>query len=383
MALTQEEFLTVVDASSAGMVSIWYSDSVPLTVFGLTVPVIDNTGLNTTQLLQTTQQLNITLNGYNYTLDILTKAERTAPNGTTYYFFTTPHLVIDSLADDISPLIGQVLFVIPGFQNANFSGGDYDVLLNNIGNSRQSSNIMTSDRYKIKGGTGSLNPLNIDELRSLTAERADVQDSNYTLTGWINGRYQGTSTNSVTYGGIDSAITGKSFQGSYYPSGISTTTINQQIDNNTIIYTEYLSTSQDDLPTFPTLIRTRYVTAGIISNTLTEIPVKLGPGIANLPNIGIGDILKIQEAGLGPEYIRVDNITTTSSTLLLTVTRNWNKSLTSQYPSSDATIEKIQGPTKIYQLQGNKIQGIQRGLLVVKDSREILKIDRLGQVVVV
>ena len=382
MALTQEEFLTVVDASSAGMVSIWYSNSVPLTVFGLTVPVLDNTGLNTTQLLQTAQQLNITLSGYNYTFNILTRAERTAPSGTTYYFFTITNQVVDSLADDTSPLLGQILFVIPGFQNTNFFGGDYDALINNVGDSRQSIDIMISDRYKIKGGAGSLNPININELRNLTAEKADVQDSNYTLTGWINGRYQGTSTNSITYGGIDSAITGRSFQGSYYPSGVEIATINQQVSSSATIYTEYLSTSQEDLPTYPTFLGTKYLTVGIITDTLTQIQIKLNPNAANLSDISIGDILKIQSQ-IADEYIRVDNITTPNNVRTLVVTRNWNKSPTGQYGSSDVLIEKIQGPAKIYQLVGNKIQGIQKGLLVVKDSQELLAIDKLGQVVAV
>ena len=382
MALTQEEFLTVVDASSAGMVSIWYNNSVPLTVFGLTVPVLDNTGVNTTQLLQTAQQLNITLSGYNYTFNILTRAERTAPSGTTYYFFTITNQVVDSLADDTSPLLGQILFVIPGFQNTNFFGGDYDALINNVGDSRQSIDIMISDRYKIKGGAGSLNPININELRNLTAEKADVQDSNYTLTGWINGRYQGTSTNSITYGGIDSAITGRSFQGSYYPSGVEIATINQQVSSSATIYTEYLSTSQEDLPTYPTFLGTKYLTVGIITDTLTQIQIKLNPNAANLSDISIGDILKIQSQ-IADEYIRVDNITTPNNVRTLVVTRNWNKSPTGQYGSSDVLIEKIQGPAKIYQLVGNKIQGIQKGLLVVKDSQELLAIDKLGQVVAV
>lgn len=383
MALTQEEFLTVVDASSAGMVSIWYNNSVPLTVFGLTVPVLDNTGVNTTQLLQTAQQLNITLSGYNYTFNILTRAERTAPSGTTYYFFTITNQVVDSLADDTSPLLGQILFVIPGFQNTNFFGGDYDALINNVGDSRQSIDIMISDRYKIKGGAGSLNPININELRNLTAEKADVQDSNYTLTGWINGRYQGTSTNSITYGGIDSAITGRSFQGSYYPSGVEIATINQQVSSSATIYTEYLSTSQEDLPTYPTLLKTKYLTVGSIVDTATQIAIKLNPNAANLSDISIGDILKIDESAYGPEYIRVDNIQTSNNVLTLVVTRNWNKSATGQYGTSDVVIRKIQGPAKIYQLVGNKIQGIQKGLLVVKDSQEILVIDKLGQVVAV
>lgn len=383
MALTQAEFLTVVDATAPDSVNIWYSDTTPLTVFGLTVPVVDNTGLSTIELLQSAQQINLTINGYNYTFNILDRAERTvqfAGQNTTYYLFNIQDQIIDSLADDTAILPGQVLFVIPGFQNTNFFGGDYDALINNVENSRQSSNIMTSDRYKITGGPGSLNPLNIDELRNLTAERADVQDSNYSTTGWINGRYEGTSTDSTTFGGIDSAITGKSFEGSFYPSGIPTSSINQQISSSAVIFTEYLSTSQEDLPTTASIEYTRYKTvASSIAASDTQIQVT----ISNFPallDISIGDIIVIHDSS---EYMRVDNIQPFLSNLMLTVTRRWNGSPTGTYNIGNLDIKKIKNLTKIYQLQGNKVQGIQKGQLVIRESQEILPIDRLGQVVVV
>jgi hypothetical protein len=47
--------------------------------------------------------------------------------------------------------------------------------------------------------------------------RFHVQDSLYSDTGWINGRYEGTSTNNITYASIDPAILGSSIQGTYYP----------------------------------------------------------------------------------------------------------------------------------------------------------------------
>lgn len=376
MSLTQEQFLIVAD-TNPNSINIWYSDSVPLTIFGLTVPILDNTGINTIQLLQTAQQINITINGYNYTLDILNRAERTA-SGTTYYFFDINDIQVNSLADDTSTLPDQIIFLIPGFQNTNFFGGDYDVLLNNVENSRQSSTIMLSDRYKISGGPGSLNPINIGELRNLTAERADVQDSNYTTTGWINGRYEGSKTNSITYGGVDSAVTGKFFEGSLYPSGTLPSAINQQVSSSITIYTQYLSTSDSDLPTFPTILDTKYLTVTTIGLTDTQIQIQTDPAYLTNPDISIGDIITINNT----EYMRVANIQPFNNNQMLTVTRRWNGSPGASYLSANQPIKKIKGPTKIYQLQGNKIQGLQRGRLVVKDTQETLIIDVLGQVVV-
>lgn len=380
MSLTQAEFLQVVDGTSPNQVNIWYSDVEPLTVFGLTVPIVDNTGLNTIQLLQSVQQLNITINSQNYTFNVLSRAERTAA-GITYYFFDVEDLQISSLSDDTSILPDQVIYVIPGFQDTNFFGGDYDTLLNNIQQSRESTNIMISDRYKVTGGTGSLNPINIDAIRNQTADRADVQDSNYSSTGWINGRYEGTSTDSTTYGGINSAITGKTFQASYFPTSVSTGSINRQLSGSIVIFSEYLSSGQEDIPTYPTLVDVRYSTvASSIPPTETQIQIKLEPNVS-WADLSIGDIIVIDEFGPSREYMRVDNIQPVNSDLMLTVTRRWNNTPTGNYNDDSLIIKKIQGPTKVYQLQGNKVQGVQRGRLVVKDSQEILSIDRLGQVI--
>lgn len=373
MALTQAQFLQVVDLTTPNAVNIWYNDVEPLIVYGLTIPVLDNTGTNTIQLLQTAQQLNITLNSQNYTFNVLSRAERTAQD-TTYYFFDVEDQTIDGLADDPANLPGQVLYIIPGFQSTNFFGGDYDALINNVEDSRQSTFIMISDRYKVAGGPGSLNPINIEALITQTADKADVQDSNYSSTGWVNGRYEGTPTDSLTYGGIDSAITGKTFQGSLYPTTITTNIINQQISSSQVVYDDYLSTSETDLPNSPVFTGTGYQTnISAIQAADTQIPV-VAVGITTL---SIGDIIRI---GSESEKMRVTNIQPYFSGLILTVARRWNNTATGTYNSSGLVIARIENLTKVYKLVGNKIQAAQQGQLVVKDSQDILLLDELGQV---
>jgi hypothetical protein len=401
MPITSAQFLQIVDTTQPNSVNIWYSEEEPLTIYGLTIPVIDNNGNDSTQLLLSAQQINITINGYNYTFVIQSRSSRTVQYESdgitydvTYYFFEITPIVIDSLADDTPIIPSQIVVAIPDTTNTTFFGGDYDALLNNVQDNRQSVNIMVADRYEIKGGPGSLNPTNIDDIITLTAQKADVQDSNYSTTGWINGRYEGTPTDSTTYGGLDSAITGKTFQGSYFPSSITTEAINNQISSSTILYTDYLSTSQDDLPTIPPdpLPSTKYVTDDVqISDNVSRIVIEEFPFLPpNYPDIYIGDIITI---GNGPsantftEYMRVDNIQPllfSFGFIELTVTRRWNNTPFGVFNVGiSRTIYKIPNLTKIYQLNGNKIQGVSRGKLVVKESSEILAIDGLGQVVVV
>ena len=397
MPITSTQFLTIVDSTEPNSVNIWYNDVEPLEVYGLTIPVFDQNGNDSTQLLLTTQQINITINGYNYTFTIQSRSSRTVSydaQDVTYYFFEITPVVINSLADDPSITYSQLVIVVPDTTNTTFFGGDYDALLNNVQDNRQSANIMVADRYEIKGGPGSLNPTNIDDIITLTAQKADIQDSSYSTTGWINGRYEGTPTDSRTYGGLDSAITGKTFEGSYFPSSITTESINNQISNNTIIYTDYLSTSQDDLPSQPPdpLPRTKYVTnAQPISDNTTRILIEQSPGLfSNLPDIYIGDIITMGNGNTGntfTEYMRVDNVQPllfSFGFIELTVTRRWNGSPFGSFSIPlDRAIFKIPNLTKIYQLNGNKIQGISRGRLVVRESSDILAVDGLGQVVVV
>jgi len=394
MSLTSTEFLTIVDQTQPDSVNIWYSDTDPLTVFGFTIPVVDQNGNDSTQLLLSAQQINMTINGYNYTFVIQSRISKTVTfggNNVTYYFFEITPIVIDSLADNTPIILSQIVIAVPDITNTTFFGGDYDALLNNVQDNRQSTNIMVADRYKIKGGPGSLNPTNIDDIITLTAQKADIQDSNYSTTGWINGRYEGTPTDSRTYGGLDSAITGKTFEGSYFPSSIATEAINNQISSSTIIYTEYLSTSQDDLPSIPEdpVLTKSYVQIGAIANSITSLTTAVLPGdISTYLDIFIGDIITMGD-GLPQttftEYMRVDNIRPApfnSQLTILDITRRWNGSPFGTFLDSNArSIYKIPNLTKIYQLGGNKIQGISKGRLVVKDTSDILIIDGLAQVV--
>jgi len=400
MSLTSTQFLTIVDATQPNSVNIWYSEappgtpqSFPLTVFGFTIPIIDNNGTNSTQLLLSAQQINMTLNGYNYTFVIQSRVSRTVTfggNNVTYYFFEITHVTINHLADNTPIILSQIIVAIPSTTSTIFFGGDYDVLLNNVQDNRQSTNVMVADRYEIKGGPGSVNPTNIDDILTLTARKANIQDSNYSMTGWINGRYEGTSTNSIKYGGLDSAITGKSFKGSYFPSSITTASINNQISSNTVLYNDYLSTSQDDLPSQPYVTQTRYVTNGTaIASSDNTITIQLLFG-TTYPDIYIGDIITMGDGTnqtTFTEYIRVEDVQIAlfnQNVIILDVTRKWNGSPSGQFaiPNTRALF-KIPNLTKIYQLKGNKIQGISKGRLVVKESLDILTIDGFGQVVIV
>ena len=80
--------------------------------------------------------------------------------------------IIEAQADDISPI------------------------LNNVRDIRKSSVFMDVDYSFL---SGSVTPVNMEQIKAGTAEKAPVQDSNYTSTGFKNARYNGTKVSSLGF----------------------------------------------------------------------------------------------------------------------------------------------------------------------------------------
>ncbi len=67
----------------------------------------------------------------------------------------------------------------------------------NVNAERQSAVFMDVDYTSF--GSGSLVPINIEQIKSNTAIKATVQDSNYTSTGYSNARYKGSQVSSLGF----------------------------------------------------------------------------------------------------------------------------------------------------------------------------------------
>ena len=230
---------------------------------------------------------------------------------------------------------------------------------------------------------------------------ADVQDSLYSLTGWINGRYEGSKTSQTNYLGIEPTITGKSFQGAYFPRTVTDQQILDQVSIGVATYTEYLYPGDDILPT-STYTSGSYQIArlydnsnlstavGTIQPNITEIPLLTAPGAPpSSPAPEVGQVIQVQGS---PELMKIRSIVRYPSDgnysvpfYKLTVERGYNYSIptpiiTQVNPSVEPPIS-LSTPTLVYKLAGSKIQGAQRGKLHVQLSGEILHIDRLGYIV--
>lgn len=367
-------------------ISIWYTSEEPYEILGIMIPVINDSGQSILEYLEESTELAIEIQtGIVVNLEISDGQLLTAAPGgeQLYYFDVTPAYDITNLVN--SPTfatqvsISSIVFIdVPNQYVFNASG--YNVLLNNVQDPRLSDYQVLQETYA----------------------QAGVQDSLYSSTGWINGRYEGSKTSQTNYVGISPTITGNSFEGAYFPRTITDTQIIAQVQAGAVTYTEYLNPGDELLPTYTNTSGSYKIPSlydnsdnssvvGTIPITQTEIPLLTVPGTAgSAPILKIGDIVQVTSS---LELMKIQNIDTYNNNgnyplaqplYKLTVERGYNYTTPQQIVTSFPTPEPpvfLSTPSLIFRLQGNKTQGAQRGKVQVKLSSEILHIDRFGYVV--
>jgi len=86
------------------------------------------------------------------------------------------------------------ILVLINPEAVNFDYSDYNAILGNA-----TSPQFSATYQNISYDNGTLAPTNLDYIISGTAERALIQDSNYSQTSWINSRYNGTRVSSLDF----------------------------------------------------------------------------------------------------------------------------------------------------------------------------------------
>lgn len=384
--MTKEQFITTAKAYP-NQISIWYSDattSPPFYIYGLAVPIIDQLGQDIEQYLQEASELVVELQtNILAILQVANKEVHIADNGSTlYYLDVVPDYDITSIATSPTfetTVLSTRIILSSTIDYFVFNASGYNALLNNAEDPR------LSDYQLVQGST----------------TPAGVQDSLYSLTGWVNGRYEGSKTSELNYLGIPSTITGKTFEGAYFPRTITDDQIKQQVATSAVIYEDYLYPGEEILPTFSYtsgsyIISNRLkagessTNVGTISPTGSQIPLRLASSAPlSTPVPKIGDIIQVTSS-IELMKIKQVNYPTeatnyTTPLYLLTVERGYN------YTTAEQIVTLVSPPSEppvyfpnqisIFKLQGNKIQTAQRGKVLVKLSGEILHVDKFGFVV--
>ena len=250
--MTQQEFFAHTQLYP-NQVNIWYSDQgAPFTLYAITIPIFDITSptpVDNTAQLEALQQVSIPLSTGNVLIANITSRSRVQTPGTptvpitTYYYFTITPITIQTFGNAAIQL-NQLIFS-PSIDIDEYNASPYNVTKGNILLSKPSQDLMVADRYQI--GTPSdptyTGPLNILQLLSGSATKATAQDTNYSNTGWLNGRYVGSKTTRSEYG-TEPAISGRLFEGSEFPSSSLANEIKYAISTQQAVFKTYFYTSR-------------------------------------------------------------------------------------------------------------------------------------------
>lgn len=386
--MTQAEFFAYANLNNhSGNVNVWYTGSNPGTILGLSVPAQIQQGGETqdiTAKLEQVQQITIPQpTGLPVILNILNRSQNQSPNGTRYYIFLVTQV---STQDITGPIAVGDLYFSPNIDVFEFSVSPYNVLGGSIEENRESNYIMKADKStagNINLPVGYSGPANIYALLSGSAEIAVTQDSNYSITGWTNARYQGSKTDSYDYKSPP-LVTGTIFQGSNYPATVPFSHIQNQISSSTVLYSEYFYAGTEETPGY-SLKPLLYQTSGSnVLPTSTEFFIKqTTPDPTSLTgSIAVGDLIKIASSD---EIMRITLIgvpqNLATGTLRLRVVRNVNGvGVIANVNDNNQAISKI-NPVQIYEVERNRLTGVVRGYMVVQITGEILTLDSNGFVV--
>ena len=200
--MTLEEFIETNPSSyGTGNMNLLYSSSVsgsnnvpiaPFHLQGLSIPFSSKNSVNVTAALKEVQTFR-----FDYPTGQLTATITGRQQRTNYYYFTFTEIVTNTLPGTLSfsgdPIIEETPSVFVPYVTLNFNNSPYNPLGNNSEGSKTNPYIQRVDRL-----TSQFNPTNLDSIISGSGTNAELQQSAYTTTGIINGKYHGSKSAGIT-----------------------------------------------------------------------------------------------------------------------------------------------------------------------------------------
>jgi len=372
--MTREEFLATV-TTYPNDINLWYTFSTPFILNGLTVPSVNMNGENIEELLINSTELTLEVQEDWFISFFVRGLQVLESGGSRYvYFDVDPGKDITEVVTTLgfSTTLPGVRVVLNSYEIVrNFKHSPYNVLLNNV----KEGVLLNSHLIK-----GTNTPPNLPE-------------SNYTQTGWVNGRYEGTKTSSTNYVGIQPAILGKSFQGVYFPRTVQDSQIKSL--SSTATYSSYLFTGTELLPSFTSLEGQYIIPVNIngvntfpIGDTSNIIPLLLDVSASlSTPKPEVGNIIQVQGSEELIKILKVENYDFNGGWIKpsykVTVERGYNSTTAEQINDlSPQSVEvNLSKTSQIFKLEKSRLESVQRGKVQVQDSGEILHIDKYGYII--
>ena len=257
----------------------------------------------------------------------------TVPNLSFFYFRTVPFNFIYDPGTIQSQDVSVSLY--PFLLGSKLTFSDYNPLIDNVIEQRRApsgSRIVESDRNSI-----TVSPSNINAILTGSATLAAVQESNYTATGWSNGRYNGSKTNARNYGGISPTLSGRTTTGAVYASQVlDNSIVSQSLSTRTI--QDIFHTGRELTPTYE-IVSSSYKTATVMYESSSTVRIAVSGSVIT-GSFDINTLIKVEE-----EKMRVVNYYENSNGIFLDVTRGLFNTTKSSHPTS--SIEIIT-PTFLY-----------------------------------
>lgn len=372
-------------------VNVWYSEgSSPYTIYGLSIPVLEQNGDDSTKYLSQVEEVSIPLSGGSVStinLKVLSRIYGLSSN-IGYYILLVSPVEVTSIGSSV--VANSSVLLSPSVDSTLFAESPYNALGGSIQDTRQSTYIMQSDRYKI----GTLadptytGPLNIEQLLSSSATKASIQDSNYSSIGWTRSRYDGTTTNRIDYK-VDPALAGRLFQGADFASGSSVQQIDYLLSSSQVDYKDFFYAGKGDVPGFDLSVSTGLTFIANFANPI-NYPATTGTGLwvtnqnpTTNPRYSpvVGDIIAVNYLTT-PELMKISLVRRVGETLPVTYSLNVTRGYysTSQTINFGTNITRA-APVQIYNIDNNKLSGVPKGLIIVKETGKTLGIDSLGYVI--
>lgn len=381
--MTQIEFFAYVKLNPRSL-NVWYDESgPPYTIRGVSIPVIDKTNEDSKTYLSQVEEVSIPLSGGSVDHITLTVQQRIfiLSLGYSCYILLVNPLNVNQIGSRLDSNVKVLLS--PATDVVTFADSSYNVLIGSVGDTRQSTYIMQSDRYKVGtlANPAYTGPLNIDALLKSSATKANIQDSSYSSLSWTRSRYDGTKTSVLDYK-TEPALTGRTFLGAEFSSGSDFNQINYLLSSSQVTYVDFFYAGTADTPGFDNTGLSGYVFQQNYSKTDQIIYLKSAiPAKIPFRAPKIGDLLSTGTSGT-EEVMRVYGVETIEIfpiQLVMFVQRGWSNSL-----AKDLTVSSSYyhiEPVQIYNIEKNKLSGVPTGLIVVKETGRTLGLDQLGYVV--
>jgi hypothetical protein len=383
--MTQTDFIRYV-GNHPNRVNVWYSETgPPYTIYGISIPEIDLRSQTASTYLKRVTEVSFKGSISRITLEVESNLSGEA-SGIRYYILLTKPYEIDSIGDLILP--GVNILLSPSFDITAFEDGPYNALGGTVETPRKSSFIMQSDRYKVGTLTNPTytGPLNIEQLLSGSADRANIQDSNYSSLSWLRSRYEGSKTSRIDYK-VEAALTGRTFLGADFSAETELTQIQYLTSSNQVEYKDLFYAGKGQVPGFDlstgTGLKFASSTLSGYSETATILDIT-NASVNTAPSYTptAGDIIANNFTTADPELMKIERVT-------VVVPSNppiYRTTVIRGYLSNSGSISQNQAvstvkPVQIYNIDGNKLSGVSKSKVLVRETGQILGVDSLGYVV--